>query len=117
MRRFEDALRSVPGCADVTIPYWDITSQPPDFLFQPPFASYTSPLEIFAPNYPAGYTTSRFDAQTIAEQVSANAVPEAIADAMTKFQWGMHITANLAGPRRGPPVMRAEHGDARRRLL
>ena len=92
MRHFEDALRSVPGCADVTIPFWDITAQPPDFLFQPPFASYTSPIEIFAPQYPAGYTTSRFDAQTIAEQVSQNAIPETIADAMTKFQWGMHIT-------------------------
>ncbi len=92
MRHFEDALRSVPGCADVTMPYWDITAEPPDFLFQPPFASYTSPLEIFPPEYPAGYTTMRFDAPTIAAQVSAHGVPQAIADAMTQFKWKDHIT-------------------------
>lgn len=39
MRRFEDALRGVEGCADVTMPYWDITAAPPDFLFAPPFDS------------------------------------------------------------------------------
>ena len=93
VRRFEDALRSVPGCADVTLPYWDITTQPPDFLFAPPFAAYTSPVDIVAPQYPAGYTTSRFDAPTIAQQVTTNTIPETIADALTKFQWGMHIRA------------------------
>jgi len=93
VRRFEDALRSVPGCADVTLPYWDITTQPPDFLFAPPFAAYTSPVDISAPQYPAGYTTSRFDAPTIAQQVTTNTIPETIADALTKFQWGMHIRA------------------------
>ena len=93
VRRFEDALRSVPGCADVTLPYWDITTQPPDFLFAPPFAAYTSPVEIMAPQYPAGYTTSRFDAPTIAQQVTTNAIPQTIADALTKFRWGTHIRA------------------------
>jgi len=29
LKRFEEALRSVPGCGDVTLPYWDITSPLP----------------------------------------------------------------------------------------
>jgi tyrosinase len=109
MKRFEDALRSVPGCEDVTIPYWDITTTPPDFLFQPPFASYTAPRDIFPPQYPVGYTTTRFDAQTIAQQVQANEIPPTIADAMGQFQWGIHIrtiwTAHDAGhPSCGPSM-------------
>lgn len=91
MKRFEDALRSVPGCSDVTLPYWDITAPPPDFLFQPPFASYTSPRDIFPPQYPAGYTTSRFDAPTIAAEVQNNNIPDDISSAMSIFQWGTHI--------------------------
>jgi tyrosinase len=91
MKRFEDALRSVPGCEDVTMPYWDITAPPPDFLFQAPFASYTSPREIMPPEYPVGYTTIRFDAPTISDQVQANDIPATIADSMMQFQWGLHI--------------------------
>ena len=29
LRVFEDALRSIPGCEDVTLPYWDITTPLP----------------------------------------------------------------------------------------
>jgi len=91
MKRFEDALRSVPGCEDVTMPYWDITTPPPDFLFDPPFASYTAPRDILPPEYPAGYTTIRFDAQTISDEVQANEIPPTITEAMGQFQWGTHI--------------------------
>jgi hypothetical protein len=104
MRHFEDALRSVPGCADVTMPYWDITSAPPGFLFEPPFASYTSPIDIFPPDYPAGYTTIRFDASTIAAQVTAHGIPAVITDAMTKFQWGQHITGIWGAHDAGHPA-------------
>jgi tyrosinase len=38
LRDFEDALRSIPGCQDVTLPYWDLTTPLPDLLQQPPFA-------------------------------------------------------------------------------
>lgn len=38
---FENALRSVPGCEDVTLPYWDIGSGiMPDVLFEKPFNEY-----------------------------------------------------------------------------
>ena len=40
---FENALRSVPGCENVTMPYWDIFNEFPDILNQEPFASYTLP--------------------------------------------------------------------------
>jgi hypothetical protein len=45
LKIFEDALRSVLGCQDVTLPYWDITTPLPDLLQQPPFASYTLPQD------------------------------------------------------------------------
>lgn len=90
INRFEDALRSVPGCADVTLPYWDITARPPDFLFNPPFDSYTAPRDILLPDYPAGYVTTRFDAQTIVEQVAARGIAGAIANAMSEFRWAQH---------------------------
>ena len=44
--KFEDALSSVPGAESVTLPYWDITRTPPDFLFDPPFDAYVLPVAI-----------------------------------------------------------------------
>jgi tyrosinase len=86
MLEFEDALRTVEGCEDVTIPYWDITSSPPDFLFQSPFASYTLPRAIHA-NYPAGYVTSRFSAPEIMDLVAAYNIPDTIERAMGQSVW------------------------------
>jgi hypothetical protein len=57
-------LRSVDGCADLTLPYWDVTTEAPAILFQSPFASYTVPVALPAP-YGANYTTQRNDAATI----------------------------------------------------
>jgi hypothetical protein len=86
MLEFEDALRTVDGCEEVTLPYWDITSPPPDFLFQPPFAAYTLPQAIQA-NYPAGYVTSRFGAQDIMSLVAAYNIPDTIERAMRQSVW------------------------------
>jgi tyrosinase len=86
MIEFEDALRSVEGCEGVTLPFWDITSTPPDFLFEPPFASYTLPQRIHD-RYPAGYVTSRFDAQTIASQVASRDIAGTIERAMRQSVW------------------------------
>ena len=36
---FENALRSVPGCGNVTLPYWDITTPFPDLLKSAPYDS------------------------------------------------------------------------------
>lgn len=47
--RFEDALRSVPGCEDVTLPYWDVAANEiPKVLSQPPFDKYTIPRKLVA---------------------------------------------------------------------
>ena len=49
---FENALRSVPGCEEVTLPYWDIeTGKFPSLLKQEPFASYKFPLDIYPDFY------------------------------------------------------------------
>jgi hypothetical protein len=93
MRKFEDALRSVPGCADVTMPYWDISAAPPDFLFSAPFDAYTLPRDIHLDadpdrNYPAGYRTSRFAAKVIKDNVDFRQIPAKIEAAMGRFDWG-----------------------------
>lgn len=90
MKAFEDALRAVPGCADVTLPYWDITAPVPAVLYEPPFASYRLPIDIGDPDhYPAGYVTQRYDAATIqANLLKAPSVPSDIADALPAPLWG-----------------------------
>jgi hypothetical protein len=86
LKRFEDALRTVPGCEDVTIPYWDITGPLPDFLSQPPFDSYTLPEDIH-PDYLAGYATKRFDPADIEANVIAFGIPGNIDSAMSESTW------------------------------
>jgi len=44
---FENTLRSVPGCEDVTLPYWDIGSGViPDVLFEEPFHRYVFQQDV-----------------------------------------------------------------------
>ena len=83
---FENALRSVPGCESVTLPYWDITTPIPDVLKQAPFASYTLPQAVGA-GFPAGYTTSRYDDKTIAANMAQYDVVADINRAMTQTDW------------------------------
>lgn len=93
MKAFEDALRSVPGCAEVTLPYWDITEPVPALLYEPPFDSYTLPIEIAAASnsYPQGYQTQRFDAATIRTNLlKVPSVPSDIADALPAAKWGAY---------------------------
>ncbi|HMJ78777.1 MAG TPA: tyrosinase family protein [Iamia sp.] len=91
LRHFEDALRSVPGCEHVTLPFWDITTTPPAFLEAPPFSRYTLPQEVHS-DYPEGYTTSRFTADEIADQVIARDIAGTIAHASRQPLWGDFIT-------------------------
>lgn len=72
LKVFEDALRSVEGCEDVTLPYWDIRKPLPEVLQQPPFASYDLPRDPGAQATPVvtgffPYTTQRNDPGTIQE--------------------------------------------------
>jgi hypothetical protein len=72
--KFEDALRTIPGCQDVTLPYWDFTETTVPALFsEPPFNSYTVTQNINDPTYPIPYTTQRSsDDQIIANLASFN---------------------------------------------
>ena len=50
--QFENALRSIPGCKNVTLPYWDISDdQYPEIFSEGPFANYKVPQE-FLDQYP-----------------------------------------------------------------
>jgi hypothetical protein len=50
--QFENALRSISGCENVTLPYWDILDdQYPEIFSEGPFANYKVPQE-FLDQYP-----------------------------------------------------------------
>lgn len=50
--QFENALRTIPGCEDVTLPYWDISDDRyPEIFSEGPFATYKVPQE-FLSQYP-----------------------------------------------------------------
>jgi len=79
--RFEKALQSVPGCEDIALPYWNVVSEPPKWMFQPPFDSYTLQKDATA-LYPAGTKTERHSAKTIHKNIVARNVEATIRDAM-----------------------------------
>ncbi|MGI8640813.1 MAG: tyrosinase family protein [Pyrinomonadaceae bacterium] len=83
---FENALRSVPGCEDVTLPYWDITTLFPDVLKKAPFDSYTLPQDI-GENYNKGYVTQRYPYLTIQKNFSKYDVTGDINRALSKTDW------------------------------
>jgi hypothetical protein len=62
--RFEDALRSIEGCEDLTLPYWDIKTEVPALMYEAPFASYALPRDVGS-GFPKGYVTQRHDPATI----------------------------------------------------
>jgi len=94
LKLFEDALRSVSGCADVTLPYWDITTPLPEVLQQPPFDSYTLPHDpgVTAdppqPKVYFPYTTKRFVPQDITEKLQNTGVFVDIGVALSQSAWG-----------------------------
>lgn len=94
--KFEDALRSVPGAESVTLPYWDITHPPPDFLFEPPFDAYELPVPIHGA-YPAGYRTLRFDRDAIASNVVDEGIAATIDNALAQPIWGDFISHEQSG--------------------
>ena len=88
---FEDALRSVPGCEDVTLPYWDILTEPPAYLYDHPLGAYTLPENIHN-NYPAGYITQRYSATDIANNVQTEDISTTIGLAMSEPFWEDFVT-------------------------
>ena len=97
MKAFEDALRSVPGCADVTLPYWDISQPVPPVLYEPPFDKYTLPADIGdSAVYPIGYVTQRYDAETIQKNLlTPVSVPGDIGEALPSSRWGAYGTSGF----------------------
>ncbi|KJK43389.1 tyrosinase family protein [Streptomyces sp. NPDC056254] len=95
LRVFEDALRSVPGCEEVTLPYWDISTELPQRLQQPPFDAYVLPADPGATVTPPvtgffPYTTQRYPAAQIAQNVADFEVLEDIATSLTQSLWGAY---------------------------
>ena len=88
---FEDALRSIEGCGDVTLPYWDITAKEiPSALFEEPFDTYTIPQELCTLTgfcYPKDYVTIRYGAARILANIAARGIPQNIADALGHSHW------------------------------
>jgi tyrosinase len=85
LKRFEDALRSVPGCADVILPYWDVTTHIPALLYQEPFAKYALQASIGHGYDPL--TTSRYTPDEIAANVAAYRISEQIVTALKQSTW------------------------------
>lgn len=86
LHSFEDALRSVPGCEGVTLPYWDITTPFPEVLNSAPFDGYVLQRAV-SPDYPEGYGTQRFAPDVIAAKLLQFGVSEDIERALSKTDW------------------------------
>jgi len=58
--KLENALRSVEGCCDVTLPYWDLTDDRnpiPDWVWKPPFHNYQYPEDVLPLRHATDHTT------------------------------------------------------------
>ena len=86
MKMFEDALRSIKGCEDVTLPYWDISTPIPGLLKKPPFDSYVVPFALG--NYPANYQTTRYDQSKIDGLLKYYNVLGNLDKALGQSRWG-----------------------------
>lgn len=94
LKTFEDQLRSIPGCEQLTLPYWDISTWIPDVLQQPPFDKYTLPVDP-APGlgyFP--YTTSRYDRTKHHHLMKKLDVLGDIAKSLNQTMWGAY---NIGG--------------------
>lgn len=92
LQKFEDALRSIDGCEDVTLPYWDIISgDVPSVLFDPPFDKYTFPRTVHAPDgteaAASGDTTRRYDKSQILEEIESFRIRDDVNEALAASRW------------------------------
>jgi len=89
---FEDCMRTVSGCEDVTLPYWDITDKEiPVILSEEPFANFKLPVELCPLEgecYPLGYITKRHPDSTIIENINVRyKIPDNIVSAQGFSHW------------------------------
>ncbi len=92
MIQFEDALRSVAGCEDVTLPYWDITDDTlPEVLSQAPFDKYTIPRKLVALDgrtaVEANTDTRRYSPEVIIDNLNRYDVSGTIRKALGSSRW------------------------------
>src|SRR6185295_13265509 len=88
LKLFEDALRSVDGCEDVTLPYWDMSQPIPPLLLAPPFDSYTFPSPVGP--YSAGDKTERFSQARIDANLTRFNFFGDFATALLQTRWGRY---------------------------
>jgi tyrosinase len=89
LKLFEDALRSVPGCADVTLPYWDIKTPVPQLLKTAPFDSYVVPVPL-QNGYPDNYKTQRYDQPQMDTLLARYDVIGHLNAALNQSLWGAY---------------------------
>ena len=87
LKLFEDALRSVPGCENVTLPYWDIKTPIPALLKSPPFNSYVVPINLGG-SFRTNYKSTRYDQATINQNLADNDVFGDLDTALNQSLWG-----------------------------
>lgn len=87
--RFENALRTISGCEDITLPFWDVTKPPPSFLFKKPFSFYTFPVDVSSdPKHKAGEKTIRNSRAAIVKRLKEFDVAGTISKGLAKPVWG-----------------------------
>ncbi|MBG6209260.1 hypothetical protein IWQ49_003931 [Labrenzia sp. EL_126] len=85
---FENALRTIEGCEDITLPYWDVTKPPPSFLFKRPFSKYRFPIAVSPdPAHQAGQDTIRNPRSVIIKELADYQVSDFIAEGLAKPVW------------------------------
>lgn len=91
---FEDALRSVEGCEDVTLPYWDILGDTlPDWVYDAPFYGYKYPHDLTGFDgstvVAKGLEISRFGAAAIKQNVTdeSDNIADKISEALNAKEW------------------------------
>lgn len=88
MLMFENALRTIEGCEDVTLPYWDVTKPPPNFLFRKPFSKYRFPVSVSPdPAHRAGQDTIRNPRSVIVKELADYQVSDFITEGLAKPVW------------------------------
>lgn len=91
---FENAMRTIEGCENVTLPYWDILGDElPGWIYEGPFHEYIMPHDLEGMDgsvaVPKGYTTARDDAESIAQNIIArrSSIEVKIGEALNSDDW------------------------------
>jgi len=87
---FENALRSVEGCADVTLPYWDVSDLRegkalPTWIWEPPFAAYKYPIDVG--HKAAGTWTKRQPHHVVTSRPALEYTHDLVENAMKNEWW------------------------------